>query len=238
LHVSNVYSAAELPYGIEPPEMDDAGAISYLLFAIIFMTVILLLLQRFELQRFIKLWFGLAFFLCVSISLSVFVGDVMAMIGAFILMVMRFRDSDLYVHNIGEVLVYGGVAAIFSPILTLFSIGILMILISIYDFIAVFVTRHMVTLAEGQRDIGIFSGLLLKYKDEAGVLGGGDIAFPLLFAAVAMKEIGTLASLFSVYGATLGLISLIILGRKNKYYPALPFITLGSFLGFALSLGF
>ena len=237
LHVSNVYSTAELPYGIEPPEMDDISAISYLFFTIIFMTVILLLLQRFELQKFIKLWFGLAFFLCVSISLSIFVGDVMAMIGAFILTILRFKDSDIYVHNIGEVMVYGGVAAIFSPILTIFSMVILMILISIYDFIAVFVTKHMVTLAEGQRDLGIFSGLMLKYKDEVGVLGGGDIAFPLLFAAVAMREIGTIASLFSIYGATLGLIVLIMLGRKNKYYPALPFITLGSFFGFALSFG-
>lgn len=238
LYVSNTYSIAELPYGIEPPEMGGMDAVFYLLFAIIFMTVFLLLLQRLRLQRFIKLWFGLAFFLCVSVSLSVFVSEWMAMVGAFTLLILRFREKDLYVHNIGEVFVYGGVAAIFAPILTPQSIFFLMVIVSIYDFISVFVTKHMVTLAEGQRELGIFSGLLLKYKDEVGLLGGGDIAFPLLFASVAMRELGTVSALFSVYGATAGLIALILLGRKNKYYPALPFLTLGTLFGFALSLIF
>lgn len=236
LYVTNFYSVTELPYGIEPPEVSDVDAVLYLLFAIIFMTVVLLLLQKFNLAKFIKIWFGLAFLLCVSMSLSVFFGDWLAILGAFILLVLKAKESDLYVHNVSEVLVYGGVASVFVPILGLSSIVVLLLIISVYDFLSVFVTRHMIALAEGQREMGIFSGLLLKYKDESAVLGGGDIAFPLLFASVAMRDFGAIPAIFSVYGAALGLILLVVLGKRDRYYPALPSLTLGTLLGFALSL--
>jgi hypothetical protein len=58
----------------------------------------------------------------------------------------------------------------------------------------------------------------------------------MLFASVVMREISVIPAIFTIYGAALGLIALIIFGKRKKYYPALPFITLGSFLGFGLGL--
>jgi len=76
------------------------------------------------------------------------------------------------------------------------------------------------------------------------ILGGGDIFFPLLFTGVFMKYLivienlsklnSFLLSLIVVICVTIALSILFYKSRKDKYYPALPFLTLGCFIGFAL----
>ena len=232
LFVSYSYNQVQLPYGIEPPPMQPSEAVLYIISAIIFVTIFFLLLQRLKWKLFMKLWFMLAFVLCTSVSLSVFIIDWVALIIAFILIVLRMKEKDLYLHNLTEILIYGGAVAIFSPLLTVFSMAIIMIIISAYDFISVFITKHMITMAKSQSEEGIFAGLVIRFKDEVAILGGGDVAFPLMFASVVIREVSAIASIFTIYGATLGLLGLIILGKRKKFYPALPLITLGSFAGF------
>ena len=63
------------------------------------------------------------------------------------------------------------------------------------------------------------------------VLGGGDIGFPLIFAGVVFKEWGLWQSLIIPFFAMAGLAFLLWKGDKNKFYPAMPFIGAGCFLG-------
>lgn len=236
LFVSYSYNQAELPYGIEPPQMDATQSIIYIISAIVFVTVLFLLIQKMNWKFLMKAWFTLAFILCVSVSLTVFVADWLAIIIAAVLIAIRMKEKDLYLHNFTEILIYGGAVAVFAPLLTVFSMAIIMIIISFYDFISVFVTKHMITLAKGQSQEGVFAGLVIKFKDEVAILGGGDVAFPLMFASVVMTEISAITAIFTIYGAALGLLALIILGKRKKFYPALPLITLGSFAGFLLGI--
>jgi presenilin-like A22 family membrane protease len=185
---------------------------------------------------FLKLWFVIAFILCTAVSLSIFIPSWMALIVSVVVILLKLREPDLYIHNLGEILIYGGAVAVFTPLLTLVSVVVIMIAISFYDFVSVFITKHMITLAKTQKEEGIFAGLVVRFKDEMAILGGGDIAFPMLFASVVMREVSVIPAIFIIYGAALGLIMLIIFGKRKKYYPALPFITLGSFLGFGLGL--
>jgi hypothetical protein len=65
------------------------------------------------------------------------------------------------------------------------------------------------------------------------VLGGGDIGFPLLFAGVVLKDLGLWQSLVIPFFALLGLGFLLWIAKEKKFYPAMPFISAGCFVGLA-----
>ena len=48
----------------------------------------------------------------------------------------------------------------------LFAVFVLLILISVYDFIAVFKIKHMITLAKFQTKSKVFAGLFVPYRRE------------------------------------------------------------------------
>lgn len=59
------------------------------------------------------------------------------------------------------------------------------------------------------------------------ILGGGDIAFPLLFSTALLKDAGIEFALTSTLGATLGLVLLLMYSKPGRFYPAMPFIAGG-----------
>ncbi|MCW1296600.1 MAG: presenilin family intramembrane aspartyl protease [Candidatus Parvarchaeota archaeon] len=232
--VSNYYEK-NLPYQLRPPQIPSSAIPPYFLFIILILTMILLLLKRLKMNFVIKIWFFSVLFICAAISLNVFLESTIALVISIILILIRYKYQNYFIHNFTEILCYGGVTALFVPMLNFNSIITLLILLSIYDIIAVYVTKHMIKLAEAQREMDIFSGLVIKFKDEYALLGGGDVAFPLLFASVALRDFGPLHALLSIYLSTIALVILVLIGEKKKYYPALPFLASGSFLGFFIA---
>ncbi len=78
---------------------------------------------------------------------------------------------------------------------------------------------------------------------KTGVLGGGDVVFPMLFAGAVfihliskghtMFQAISYSSIISLFAAiALGL--LFYFGRKDKFYPAMPFIVAGCFVGYGV----
>jgi len=71
-----------------------------------------------------------------------------------------------------------------------------------------------------------------KIKVHLAILGGGDIIFPIITAGIFYKTYQTLLPSFIIaISATLALAFLFVLARKGKFYPAMPFITIGIYLG-------
>lgn len=70
-----------------------------------------------------------------------------------------------------------------------------------------------------------------QVKVNVAILGGGDVVFPIITAGVVMLTFGLFYSLFVIAGVALGLLYLFINSEKKKFYPAMPFITAGIFLG-------
>ncbi|MBU1199494.1 MAG: hypothetical protein KKF46_02450 [Nanoarchaeota archaeon] len=77
------------------------------------------------------------------------------------------------------------------------------------------------------------------------ILGGGDIAFPLLFTGVVMESLLTQGlpklaalsqSLIITLTTTIALALLFIFAKKDKFYPAMPFISAGCFIGYFIVL--
>lgn len=111
----------------------------------------------------------------------------------------------------------------------------------------------MIKLAKFQISSKVFAGLSIPYSDEKkkkrnsketkrkiAVLGGGDLGFPLLFAGVVMIQLmtlhdmttGLLLSFIIPLTTSMALLTLMIKGSPNKFYPAMPFLSIGCFAGF------
>ena len=75
-----------------------------------------------------------------------------------------------------------------------------------------------------------------KIKINIAILGGGDVIFPIISAGVMLKTLGIWPAIFVILGAALGLSYLLFFSEKKKFYPAMPFITAGIFLGMLVSI--
>jgi presenilin-like A22 family membrane protease len=228
--VTNV-TWGELPYGVERPEFEEQTSFFPLMVIILIATFLILAIMKLRLFKLWKFWFFLSVWFCLAISAYVFLGQQLGMIVAGVLAFGKVVWRNIYLHNFTEIFIYGGLAAVFVPFLSLFSISVLLLLISVYDAIAVWKTKHMVSMAKFQTKMKLFAGLLVPYGKKHAILGGGDIGFPLFFSGVVLKNYGWIEGLIVTMAVSLALLILLIKSEKNKYYPAMPFLTAGCFLG-------
>ncbi len=70
----------------------------------------------------------------------------------------------------------------------------------------------------------------------SAILGGGDLAIPLLFTGTVFKFMGLAPALWIIPFTTVALFLLFILAEKGKFYPALPFINTGAIIGYVIVL--
>lgn len=239
---------------VERPDVAPSVSIWYILVAVIVGTVLILLLVKFGKVLLWKLWFLLAIVMCLTIAFGSFLTGAWAFSLALVLGVWKVVRPNIVVHNVTELFVYGGLAAIFVPILNVFYAFVLLIALSFYDMYAVWKSKHMVSMAKFQTKSGIFAGLLIPYSYKmpevkskrkqkkverqvrTAVLGGGDIGFPLILAGTVFVSYSMNAALLVAAGATLSLVCLLLASKKDRFYPAMPFLTAGCALGFVISL--
>ncbi len=231
LIITNRYLEKNLPYNIERPNIKKETSFFPILTIVLIATFIIYLIARFKAIRLWKLWFFFSVVLTLSISFSAFIQQNIAFLLAILLSIFKVFKPNVIVHNFTELFIYGALSAIFVPVLSLISISILLVLISIYDIIAVWKTKHMVKLAKFQTRLRIFAGLLIPYKNGNAILGGGDIGFPLLFSGVLLNNFGFKAFIVP-FVVSLALFILFLKSEKKKFYPAMPFLTIGCFIGY------
>lgn len=237
LFVVNSYlDKPDLPLGIERPDIEENISYIPVLIAILFATGIALLLIKFNAVKIWKIWFFIGVVVTLTITFGSFIPEVIALILGLGFAFFKIFRTNVIVHNFTEIFIYPGIAAIFVPIFNLMSIFILLVVISVYDIIAVWKTKHMVKMAEFQSETKIFAGLLIPYKKTRAVLGGGDIGFPLMFAGVVMKTSNMLNGVIVSLFAALGLFLLFYMAKKEKFYPAMPFVTAGCVIGYLITL--
>jgi len=237
---------------IERPDLAPAQSILYITIAIVIGTSLILLIIRLNTILLWKLWFFLAVTVCLHISLSAFLPSLWSAIIAVLAALLKTFRPTVIIHNLTEVFLYGGLAAIFVPILSVGAAFILLILLSFYDAYAVWRSKHMIAMAQFQSKSGIFAGLMIpahgkpaktvplkrakKGTTRTAVLGGGDIGFPLLLSGAVLANQGLISALLVSTGATLSLLTLLLLSQKDKFYPAIPFLTAGCTVGYLFTL--
>ena len=241
---------------IERPKVEPSKSVWLIMTAIIIGTVLLLFLIRLQHDVLWRLWFFMAVGICLTISFGAFIASTAAFLLGFFLAYLKVFRPSLVIQNLTEVFVYGGLAAIFVPILNKTSVILLLVFISIYDMYAVWKSKHMIKLAKFQTKARIFAGMLIPYgmpkikkgkkakkgkgkqkvkkiKIKTAILGGGDVGFPLLFAGVIMKSVGLWKAMIIPVFVAIALLGLLTYGKKNRFYPAMPFLSIGCFVGYA-----
>lgn len=253
------------PGGVERPEVSGLQLVVMITVAILLGTGLLLLIIKFKRIGLWKIWYSIAVIGTLYFAFGGFTSAVAALIISCLLAYFKIFRPNIFIHNFTEVLIYGGLAAIFVPIkaFTIPYAFAILIIISIYDIYAVWHSKHMVTLANFTTQSKVFAGLSVPYNISSGkisnvpasdlkatkktkvrnaILGGGDIGFPLIFAGVVFKTlvmsntflVGFLKALIIPVFATVALYILFIKGEKNKFYPAMPFLTAGCLAGYGV----
>jgi presenilin-like A22 family membrane protease len=257
LYVVDHYLAEEneLPLGLETPEIEkesDYGwFFSGIVIAFIIAILLLFFLMKFRIEFVLKLWFFVVVVVSLVISFNAIIPPFKQLLIASILLALPLAFIKIYktsflIHNATELLIYPGIAAVFVPLLNIWTIIGLLILISAYDMWAVWHSGFMQKMAKYQINrLKIFSGFFVPYvskqvrkkriKVNVAILGGGDVIFPIIAAGVMLKTLGLASAFLVLAGATLGLAYLFFAAEKRKFYPAMPFITAGIFVGMGIS---
>ena len=245
---------------ITRPEVQPDYSFVWIFAAIIAGTLLVFLLMRFRQQKLWKVWFLLSVVVTLSFCFYALTKNIgFSLISALVLAVWKVYRPNIWVHNLTEIFIYGGLAVIFVPIMNVIAGIVLLILISGYDMYAVWKSRHMIKLAQFQTKSNVFAGLFVPYKRipapkkgeqvvkkkvRTAILGGGDIGFPLIFTGIIMTSLimkyglvlGFFLSLIVTVCATIALLLLFLFAEKDKFYPAMPFISAGCFAGYGIIL--
>jgi presenilin-like A22 family membrane protease len=233
LFVVDYYTRNLLPFGFEP--LPDEGVLSLTKFVVMLAAITTIILIIIKLGKLVlwKTLYYLGASSAIMISLYVFVGAYALPI-ALIIAWIKLKESDDFWHNLSEILLYGGAVAVIAPMFNPVTTIVLLAFIAFYDVYSVNYSKHMVSMAKAQAKTGVFPGLIInKGKKDQSVLGGGDIAFPLLFASVFITT--PLVSLAIALSSFVGLMILLDRTEKGKYYPAMPVLTISSVIGYLAS---
>ena len=240
-------------------EKDFITLFPSIIIAFIIAISLIILLSKFNMNFIIKLWFFIVVIIALGISFNSFLpglkySALIAVIIALPLAIEKIYRRNFIIHNSTELFIYPGIAAVFVSILNIWTIIILLILISIYDVWAVWHSGIMQKMAKYHiNKLHIFPGFFVPYiskkmrmklkklpKSElknkkiqahVAILGGGDVIFPIITSGVVLRFWGLIPALLVIAGATLGLSYLFFFAEKKKFYPAMPFISAGIFLG-------
>jgi len=210
--------------------------------------LILVALKYFRRGIFFHIFFSFALFLGIQLIFSMIMPFIFSLTVALVLIILRYVYPRVWIQNLVLTIGLSGLAISLGLNIRWITVLALLSILSLYDIIAVYKTKHMVKMAEGliARKVfpalvvpGDFSTLNTKLtKVEKGkgfmFLGSGDLAFPLLFC-VSVLPLGLSKTIACAIGGFLGIIvSFLIfnLQKKRKSLPALPPIVLCSILGF------
>ncbi len=246
------------------PEVHNFDALLMVLIGVLIGTALVLIIVKLNTVKIWKAFFFFSVFLTITLSVGVFFSWYVAAVIGFLLALLKMWKRNIIVHNFTELLIYSGIAVLFAPLFEPLWVIILLLIISAYDMFAVWKSKHMVKMAEFQIEADVFAGLSIPYKSKQklktktsktsknsgeysqAILGGGDVAFPLIFAGVVMESLIKAGALFGplVFLKTLAipiitaavLFLLLVFGKKGKYYPAMPFLTAGCLIGYELVL--
>jgi presenilin-like A22 family membrane protease len=163
-----------------------------------------------------------------------------------------FVFRNVLIHDVVIVLAVSAISVLFGFNLTPIAAILILLIIALYDFWAVYKTKHMVKMFQGMAEAKVhfaliiphnFKSLFNKVKEvmpqtDYMFLGTGDLAIPAIFMISCLK-INLFTSLFVALGAICGLILLHIIfitQEERRPMPGLPPIIFGAFLGFLISL--
>ena len=182
---------------------------------------------------------------------SLWLGDFLTLILLIFLIFFWLKKPNILIHDFLLLSGIVGIGSIFGLRLEPLMVVLFLILFSVYDFIAVYKTKHMIKMAKEMMAAGAILGMILPSKvsdfntdlkkvSPGGkflILGGGDIIFPLILCVSIVSQ-GVLKSLIVALFAAVGLsfsFWFFISQKVRRPIPALPPIALFSIIGYLIT---
>lgn len=104
-------------------------------------------------------------------------------LAALIVLLRIVIPKHLWLRNFTSIIATAGAGAVLGVSLGIIPVMVFMILLSVYDFIAVFKTKHMVKMAKAISSKNLSFTYAIPTKEHTFELGTGDLVIPLVFAA-------------------------------------------------------
>ncbi|MGC8516313.1 MAG: presenilin family intramembrane aspartyl protease [Candidatus Acidifodinimicrobium sp.] len=199
--------------------------LGYLIFALLIGTALTLLAIKRKMFRLMRIIFILVSGLILLSFFSFILPAVFAIAAAVVVEFYYYKYAGQIGRDVVNILIFISVGSIIALDLGFLPSVVLTAVIAVYDYIAVFKTKHMITLANGIKDMAYFSAITLAaIKRKAKIMiGGGDLIFPAVLVTATFLY-SPIAGFYVFIGAVAGLAVLLLTGQKKKAYPAMSFI--------------
>jgi presenilin-like A22 family membrane protease len=222
--------------GFVSQDPNDIGNAIFLIAYILLGTGIFLLSLKFVKRAIIfRLLEIFITFITAWLVFELALGEPLGIILAIALVVSRIKwQKNLWLRNASSIISVAVVGALVGVTLGTIPVLIFIIALAIYDYIAVFKTKHMVTLAKGISGKNLAFTIAMPTPEHTFELGTGDFVVPLAFATSAMREAILLGNtnffvmpLLILFGSILGLVLTLeyLSKRIGIALPALPLQT-------------
>ncbi len=239
-----------------------AGYVIYFIIAVVVMSALIIFVARKKRMGILRYVFA------ISIAFVIFVVGsllyallpitldeyyVLVYVTPFIFLYFLLFRQNWIIINIVGILTSAGLAAIWGVDLGIYSAVILMFVFAIYDYIAVYKTKHMLDIARAST--GSQMPLFFVVPDSRGfetssididtpgeergaiLIGFGDIAIPNVMVISSFLYGGSLFYPYYILPLLGGIVALFIMFLFIKRpAPGLPFINTGVLIGFGLAL--
>ncbi len=228
---------------VENPASTDNSF--YLFGTIVVFAVVLLVILKYYKGKLLFVFLELAMqFTAIELLLAAFLNGTAPLLVALASVAIRLKwPQTRQIFLLITIAVVGG---LLGSSLDILPAAILAVLLAGYDVVAVFYTKHMVSLAKGLTQRGAAFSIKIQEKKEKLELGTGDVVIPAMLI-VSANKIGknlvtvsgfnfTLPSIFALVGAVAGITILLFFLEKHRgYWPALPPITAGTLIGIGIT---
>jgi len=220
----------------ENPE-DISNSFIYFGLILIF-TAIILLLAKINVNI-LKLLLYLLIFISAYYVLLPFLGNYSLFLSLAIIALL-IKKPHWIVINISALLLAVGITSMFGISLEPLPVMVLLIVLAIYDYIAVYKTGHMVNLANSVVKMRLPLLFIIPSKPKPMLLGVGDVVIPnlLVVSAQAFMNAPTIGfikipALTALIGGLIGMLMLITLTGRGPH-AGLPFLNGGVISGFMI----
>lgn len=223
---------------VENPS-EPGNALFFFAYVVCASVVLLLVLRYYKGKNLFLMLEYLLVFATVQLFASLYLSEVLSLaLGALALAARALFPKTRFFLLLYSTAVVG---ALLGASLDLLPAVLLASLLAGYDVVAVFWSKHMITLAKNLEKRGAAFALQLKRGKESVQLGTGDVAIPAMVAVSGLRLAGNaigaaafLPGVFALAGSLVGLALVIfVLERKKGYWPALPPIVFGALAGLA-----
>ncbi len=252
--LAGIYAAYKFLPALGPAQPAQINGFSFydLAIIVIFVLFLIFIVRKFKLVSlvFFRVFLTVVVFAGAQAMLAIWFSPLISAFIAVLLLILFWFFNNVFLQDLVMVLTFAGVGAVLGISLTPETIILILVILSFYDIIAVYKTKHMVELAEAMIQSRAIFGFVVPASfggfkermtrvspgEQFMILGSGDVILPLLLSASLVRTSvsqSVIVAFFSALG--LFLMHLIFTNQKiRRPMAALPPIAAMAILGYLI----